>query len=489
MSHNLYSLLAARFESARDSACLELEDGTTYSYADLDAHTARYANLLVSLGLKPGDRVAAQIEKSAQAVFLYFGCLRAGIAYLPLNTAYQSAEIAYFVRDAEPAAAFCRPESRAWFSGVRNILDLDAAATQPASFKTVTSAPDDLACIVYTSGTTGRAKGAMLTHRNLGSNATALHAHWAFQHGDVLLHSLPLFHVHGLFVALHTALFNGSRIILLPRFDARLVMRRLPQATVFMGVPTYYVRLLSDPEFDNVLCRGMRLFVSGSAPLLRETFNEFRARTGHTILERYGMTETGMNTSNPYDGERRAGTVGKHLPGVEIRIADEADRSLPVGEIGQIQVRGPNVMPGYWRLPDRRHDDFSADGYFRTGDLGELDGDGYLCIVGREKDLVISGGYNVYPKEIEMLLDELPGVSESAAFGVPHTDLGEALTVAIVPKSGMALTEQEVIAYVKQRLANYKVPKRVVFLPDLPRNAMGKVLKNELRSAYSDKSY
>jgi malonyl-CoA/methylmalonyl-CoA synthetase len=487
MGHNLYALLASRFDGARDAVCLELDDGTRFSYADLDAETARFANLLVSLGLKRGDRVAAQIEKSAHSVFLYLGCLRAGLVFLPLNTAYQRNEIGYFVGDAEPAAAFCRPEARAWFEGVPHRLELDAAAGQPARFETVASEAEDLACIVYTSGTTGRAKGAMVTHRNLGANALALHSCWQFRPGDVLIHALPLFHVHGLFVALHTALLNASRIILLPRFDATPVMRHFAHSTVFMGVPTYYVRLLAEPNLDAELCGRMRLFVSGSAPLLPETFNAFRQRTGHTILERYGMTETGMNTSNPYDAERRSGTVGLPLPGVEVRVADDADRPLAAGDIGRIQVRGPNVMPGYWRLPERRQDDFAADGYFRTGDLGRLDADGYLSIVGREKDLVISGGYNVYPKEIEMLLDELPGVTESAAFGVPHADLGEALNVAIVAKPGAGLTQEEVIAHVKRNLANFKVPKRVIFVPELPRNAMGKVLKNELRVTYGGK--
>jgi malonyl-CoA/methylmalonyl-CoA synthetase len=487
MANNLYALLASRFKGARDAVSLELDDGTRYTYADLDAETARFANLLVSLGLKRGDRVAAQIEKSPQSVFLYLGCLRAGMVFLPLNTAYQRNEIGYFVGDAEPAAAFCRPDARAWFDGVPHRLDLSAAAGQSAQFETVASEAEDLACIVYTSGTTGRAKGAMVTHLNLASNALALHGSWKFSPGDVLIHSLPLFHVHGLFVALHTALLNASRIIFLPRFDAGPVMRHFAHATVFMGVPTYYVRLLSEPALDAALCSRMRLFVSGSAPLLPETFNAFRSRTGHTILERYGMTETGMNTSNPYDAERRGGTVGLPLPGIELRIADEADRLLAFGEIGGIQVRGPNVMPGYWRLPDRRQEDFAADGYFRTGDLGRLDADGYLSIVGREKDLVISGGYNIYPKEIEMLLDELPGVAESAAFGVPHADLGEALTVAIVAKPGAGLTQEGVIAHVKRNLANFKVPKRVIFVPELPRNAMGKVLKNELRGVYSGK--
>ena len=487
MNDNLYALLAARFAAARGEVCLELPDGTAYTYADLDAESARYANLLTSLGLTRGDRVAVQLEKSAQAVFLYLGCLRAGFVYLPLNTAYQQGEIAHFVQDAEPAASFCRPEAAAWFSAVPHRLGLDAAAGHAGRFDTVQSAPQDLACIVYTSGTTGRAKGAMLTHGNLSSNALTLHGYWQFRPGDVLLHSLPLFHVHGLFVALHTALLNASRVLLLPKFDAAPVMRELPRATVFMGVPTYYVRLLAEPAFDASLCRGLRLFVSGSAPLLQETFKEFRQRTGHTILERYGMTETGMNTSNPYDGERRAGTVGLPLPGVSVRVAAADDAALPPGEIGRIQVRGPNVMPGYWRMPERNKEEFTADGFFRTGDLGRLDADGYLSIVGREKDLVISGGYNIYPKEIEMVLEELPGITESAAFGVPHADFGEALMAAIVAKPGAALTEEGVVAHVKGKLANFKVPKRVFFMADLPRNTMGKVLKNELRATFGAK--
>ena len=486
MNGNLYALLSSRFSAVPEAVAIELEDGTTFSYADVDAESARYANLLTGLGLKAGDRVCAQVEKSVQAVFLYLGCLRAGLVYLPLNTAYQESEIRYFVGDAEPAAAFCSPAARG-FDAVPHRLQLGASAGASATFKTVESRPDDLACIVYTSGTTGRAKGAMVTHGNLCSNALALHAFWKFRSGDVLLHCLPLFHVHGLFVALHTALLNASRIILLPRFDAGAVLERLPRATVFMGVPTYYVRLLSDAGLDAPACASMRLFVSGSAPLLAETFAEFERRTGHAILERYGMTETGMNTSNPYEGRRRAGTVGLPLPGITVRVADAADRPLPPGEIGGIQVRGPNVMPGYWRLPERRQDDFTSDGFFRTGDLGRFDPDGYLSIVGREKDLVISGGYNVYPKEIEMLVDEMPGVAESAAFGVPHPDFGEALNVAIVPKPGATLTGEEVIAYVKARLANFKVPKRVVFLRELPRNTMGKVMKNRLREDYGGK--
>jgi len=486
MSENLYSLLAESFARARDAVCIELADGATYSYADLDAETARYANLLVSLGLKPGDRVLAQVEKSPQAVFLYLGCLRAGMVYLPLNTAYQAGEVAHFIADAAPRVAFCRPEVRDWYSGVPHRLELGAAtaATQPAKFTTVSRAGEDLACLIYTSGTTGRPKGAMVTHHNLTSNAAALHQAWRFKSGDVLLHALPLFHVHGLFVALHTALLNASRMIFLPRFDADDVVRLLPRCTVFMGVPTYYVRLLGEAGFTKATCAKARLFVSGSAPLARDTFDEFRARTGHAILERYGMTETGMNTSNPYEGERRAGTVGLPLPGVEVRVVNDADQPLATGGTGHIQVRGPNVMPGYWKLPEKNKEEFTADGFFRTGDIGAYDGQGYLSIVGRAKDMVISGGFNVYPKEVELLLDEMPGVRESAVFGVPHADFGEAVVAAIVLAPGASITERAVIDHVKSRLANFKVPKRVVFLPELPRNAMGKVLKADLRAKY-----
>jgi len=496
---NLYSLLAERFASAREAPALELEDGRCYTYRDLDAESARYANLLTSLGLERGDRVAAQIDKTPQAIFLYLGCQRAGYVYLPLNTAYQTGEVAFFFGDAEPKVAVGRPEARAWFgdvaraAGVPHVFELDAqgggslaaaAAEQAPTYATVTSTANDLASIIYTSGTTGRSKGAMVTHGNLASNAQALHGYWRFQPGDVLVHALPIFHVHGLFVALHTALLNASKIVFLPRFDARRVMRHLPAATVFMGVPTYYVRLLAEPDFTRELCARMRLFISGSAPLLFETFNEFRQRTGHTILERYGMTETGMNTSNPCDGERRGGTVGFPLPGVEVRVVDEADRPLPAGETGGVQVRGPNVLPGYWRLPEKNREEFTADGFFRTGDVGKFDRDGYLTIVGRSKDLVISGGYNVYPKEIELLLDEMPGVEESAVIGVPHPDFGEAVTAVIVSKKGAQLTEEHVITHVKGKLANFKIPKRVHFVAELPRNAMGKVQKNVLRQQF-----
>jgi len=481
---NLYALLAQRFAPAAGAVCLELEDGRLYTYAELERESARYARWLTGLGLERGDRVAAQIDKSAENVFLYLGCLRAGLVFLPLNTAYQRDEIAYFVADAEPKAAFCRHESREWFAGVPHVLAPGPAGGTAGAFETRAARADELACLIYTSGTTGRPKGAMITHGNLGSNALALHAAWRFAPDDVLVHALPLFHVHGLFVALHTALLNASRIVFHSRFEASAVLRALPRASVFMGVPTYYVRLLAEPGLDRQACAGMRLFVSGSAPLAVDTFEAFRSRTGHTILERYGMTETGMNTTNPYDGERRGGTVGMPLPGVEVRVVDDGDAVLPAGATGHVQVRGPNVMAGYWKRPDKNHEEFTADRFFRTGDVGCFDERGYLSIVGRAKDMVISGGYNVYPREIEMLLDELPGVRESAVFGVPHADFGEAVMAAIVPQPGAGLTEAAVIAHAKERLANFKVPKRVIFLAELPRNTMGKVLKAELRAAY-----
>jgi malonyl-CoA/methylmalonyl-CoA synthetase len=472
---NLYGLLAARFAGTPEATCLETADGTRYRYADLEAESARFANLLRAAGLAPGDRVVAQIDKGPGAVFLYLGCLRAGLAYVPLNTAYQESEVAYFLADAEPKAAFCRAQSRAWFGAVPNLLELADAAGRPAEFRTVERAPGDLAALIYTSGTTGRSKGAMVTHGNLSSNALALHRAWGFRPGDVLLHALPVFHVHGLFVALHTALANASPIIFLEKFDAPEVIRHLPRATVFMGVPTYYVRLLAEARLDRALCAGMRLFVSGSAPLPEDTFNEFRRRTGHTILERYGMSEAGMIASNPYEGERRAGTVGPPLPGVEVRVA---------GDPGEIEVRGPNVFAGYWRQPEKTREEFTADGWFRTGDIGRLSADGYLSIVGRAKDLVISGGYNVYPKEVELVLDEFPGVAESAVFGVPHPDFGEAVTAAVVPKAGAALSEEALLAHVRAKLANFKAPKRVHLVAELPRNAMGKVQKAVLRGRF-----
>jgi malonyl-CoA/methylmalonyl-CoA synthetase len=499
---NIYELFESRFPADKTRTFIETPQGERFSYADLDLFTAQLASMLSGLDVAPGERVAVQVEKSPQALFLYLACLRAGFAYLPLNSAYQEGEIGYFLENAEPAIVVAQPKSLSWLQpivqrlGIRHLFTLDeeghgslieTAQLAPRKFDVVDRADDDLAAILYTSGTTGRSKGAMISHRNLASNAKVLHDFWGFRPTDVLLHALPLFHVHGLFVAAHCALLSGGSMLFHNRFDTEAILRDLKRATVFMGVPTFYVRLLGEREFDQTHCRNVRLFVSGSAPLLPETFSEFKARTGHTILERYGMTETGMLTSNPLNGERKGGTVGPPLPGVSVRVVGDANEPLPAGEIGSIQVKGDNVLSGYWRLPEKNKEEFTADGYFKTGDVGRFDADGYVSIVGRSKDLVITGGYNVYPKEIELLIDEMPGVSESAVIGVPHEDFGEAVTAVVVCKAGESgLNEAAVISALKQKLANFKVPKRVHFVDDLPRNSMGKVQKNVLRERYKD---
>lgn len=503
---NLYAHLERHFPAARDAAAIETQEGRTLSWRDLDAGVARLAQLLAGLGLEAGARVAVQVEKSPEALLLYLATLRAGYVYLPLNTAYREAEIGYFLGDAEPGVVVCDPAAQDWVrplarkAGSRWLFTLDArgrgtlmdaARPLPTHFDTVDRSEEDLAAILYTSGTTGRSKGAMLTHGNLASNADVLKTAWQWRPGDVLLHALPIFHVHGLFVACHGALLNGSKMIWLPKFDPAEVVKRLPFATVFMGVPTMYVRLLADPALDRELCGSMRLFISGSAPLLMETFNAFRERTGHTILERYGMSETVMLTSNPYDEPRLGGTVGRPLPGVSVRIVDDAGAPCPTGAIGHIQVKGPNVFKGYWRMPDKTREEFTADGYFRTGDVGRFGSeDGsvppdYVSIVGRSKDLIITGGYNVYPKEIESFIDEMAGVAESAVIGVPHPEFGEAVTAVVVPRPGARLAEEAIIAELKTRIANYKVPKRVHVVEELPRNTMGKVQKNLLRQRFS----
>jgi len=499
MNANLYSLFASRFPQDKTSCCIETHDGLCYSWDDLERATAKIANLLASLILPKGSRIAVQVEKSPEALMLYLATIRAGFVYLPLNTAYRAAELAYFIGDAEPAVFVCSPENVAWVSeiaqaaGTQHILTLSDARTgtlleqatpQPDIFDTINTASDDLAAILYTSGTTGRSKGAMLSHGNLASNALVLHDYWYWQKDDVLLHALPLFHVHGLFVASHGALLNGSKMIFLPRLDTAEVMRYLPQATVFMGVPTYYVRLLADPEFNRTACANMRLFISGSAPMLLDTFTEFAHRTGHTILERYGMSETTMLVSNPFKGERRAGTTGLPLPGVSVRIVREDGTLCASEENGDIQVKGPNVFQGYWRMPEKTAEEFTTDAYFKTGDVGKISADGYISIVGRSKDLIITGGYNVYPKEVESFIDELDGVTESAVIGLPHPDFGEAVTAIIVLKPDAGLSEAGVIADIKEKIANFKVPKRVVFVDSLPRNTMGKVQKNLLRDRY-----
>ena len=497
MTANFYAAVAASIDAGPERVFLETDDGKTHVRADLARESARFARLLIEAGAVRGDRVAVQVEKSPACLFLYLGCLRAGLVYLPLNTAYQRSELTYFLQDARPSIVVCKPESidlmRELSAAATPVLTLDgegrgsladAAAALPSEFVTVDSAPDDVAVILYTSGTTGRSKGAMVTHRNLLSNARALIDCWRFSERDVLLHALPVFHIHGLFVANHCALLSGARVLWHRKFDPALVLRDLPRATVMMGVPTFYTRLLAQPQFDREVCRNMRLFISGSAPLLLETFKDFQARTGQTILERYGMSEAGMICSNPLDAQRRGGSVGFPLPGVSVRVANEQDRPLTRGEVGGIQLKGENVFAGYWHMPEKTREEFTVDGYFRTGDVGTIDADGYVSIVGRAKDLIISGGYNVYPKEIELALDALPGVAESAVIGVPHPDFGEAVAAVVVARKDAELDPAAMIAELKKNFANYKVPKQVHVVEDLPRNAMGKVQKALLRERY-----
>jgi malonyl-CoA/methylmalonyl-CoA synthetase len=498
---NFFTLLATHMAPHSARVCLETPAGLRYTFSELETETARYANWLGRAGLKRGDRVAVQVEKSPAALFFYLACLRAGLIFVPLNTAYRDLELEHFLDDAAPALVVCAPERVAAIQALatpRHIAHVytlnaegrgslvDAARDAGVDCPPVAVDGDTIAVILYTSGTTGRPKGAMISHANLASNALALHQAWGFRDGDVLLHALPIFHIHGLFVACHTALLNASTMLFLPKFDAKTVIALLPRATVFMGVPTFYTRLLADPAFGKETCRTMRLFTCGSAPLLPQTFHEFEQRTGHTILERYGMTETGMNTSNPLDGLRRPGTVGLPLPGVNVRIVDRQDHEVPAGDTGQLLVKGQNVFKGYWRLPDKTAEEFTSDGYFRTGDLARMDPDGYIAIVGRAKDLIISGGFNIYPKEIEGYLDKLDGVLESAVIGAPHPDFGEAVVAVIVRKpEGAALTEASVITTLKSQIAGFKVPKRVFFVDALPRNTMGKVQKNLLRDQYA----
>ena len=498
MSENLYAAFHLDLCDPK-KPFLRTPEGRVVTYADLEAGSGRMANALQDLGVKPGDRVAVQVEKSPEVVLLYLACLRAGAVYLPLNTAYTLAELAYFIGDAEPALVVCDPKSREGIARIAagsaaavETLDAkgegslaDRAAAQPPAFADVARTGEDLAAILYTSGTTGRSKGAMLTHANLAANARVLMRQWRFTVDDVLLHALPIFHIHGLFVAMNVTLMAGASLILLPKFDPDAMIRLLPEATVMMGVPTFYVRLLQDARLNRELTGSVRLFVSGSAPLLAETHRQWRERTGHAILERYGMTETGMNTSNPYDGERVAGTVGPPLPGVDLRIADpETGAPLPQGEVGMIEVRGPNVFKGYWRMPEKTQAEMRPDGFFITGDLGLIDERGYVQIVGRGKDLIITGGYNVYPKEVETEIDALPGVIESAVIGLPHPDLGEGVTAVIAAERESPRDEAAVLKALSERLAGFKRPKRVLFVDDLPRNTMGKVQKAALREAH-----
>lgn len=505
-NNNLFAALRAAFPEDLDAVAVETDTGLNYSWRDLDRSTAMMANLLKSLELPEGARIAVQVEKSVEAMMLYLATLRAGYVFLPLNTAYQSAEIEYFIGNAEPSVVVCSRKNFGWVSkiafkaGTQNVFTLDddrtgslleRAAHCSDRHEVAQRGADDLAAILYTSGTTGRSKGAMLSHGNMLSNALVLKDYWGWTatggpegRGDVLIHALPIFHVHGLFVAIHGALINGSKMIWLSKFDPKLVVQKLPEATVFMGVPTLYVRLLAEPGLNREACRNMRLFVAGSAPLLIETFTEWQERTGHTILERYGMSETAMLTSNPYQGERRGGTVGFALPGVSLRVQDDAGQPLPTGEIGGIQVKGPNIFKGYWRMPEKTKEEFTADGYFKTGDVGKIDERGYITIVGRSKDLIISGGYNVYPAEIEGYINDMPGVAESALVGVPHPDFGEVGIAVVIPRPGAALDAEQIIARLKAQLANFKIPKRCFIVSELPRNTMGKVQKNILREQH-----
>jgi malonyl-CoA/methylmalonyl-CoA synthetase len=498
-NRNLFAALRAAFPQDLDAVAVETDSGLAYSWRDLDRGTAMIANLLQSLGIAPGARIAVQVEKSVEGMMLYLATLRAGYVFLPLNTAYQKAEIEYFVGNAEPAVVVCTPANFGWVSKIafqagtqhvftlgddRNGSLLERAARQPDAHEIAVRGEDDLSAIVYTSGTTGRSKGAMITHGNMLSNAQVLKKYWGWRPGDVLIHALPIFHVHGLFVAIHGALLNGSKMLWFAKFDPKRVIDRLLDATVFMGVPTLYTRMLAESRLNPVVCRNMRLFISGSAPLLPETHAEWKERTGHVILERYGMSETIMLTSNPYDGERRGGTVGFPLPGVQLRVRGDQGQDLPAGEIGGIQVKGPNVFKGYWRMPEKTKEEFTADGWFKTGDVGRIDERGYVTIVGRSKDLIISGGYNVYPAEIEGYLNELPGVAESAVVGVPHPDFGEVGVAIVIPRAGAQLEPEALIATLKSQLANFKIPKRCFVVPELPRNTMGKVQKNLLREAH-----
>ncbi len=500
MNANLFSRL---FDGLDDPTRLAIEtlDGGRISYGDLIAQAGQIANVLVSCGVKPGDRVAAQTEKSVPGLVLYLAAVRAGAVYLPLNTAYTLNELEYFLTDAEPSLVVCDPARAEGIGAIAarvgagiKTLDADgrgslsdAAADASPAFATVARAGDDLAAILYTSGTTGRSKGAMLTHDNLASNSLSLVDTWRFTDRDVLIHALPIYHTHGLFVASNVTLFARAAMIFLPKFDPELIIRLMARATVLMGVPTFYTRLLHSPALSRESTAHMRLFISGSAPLLADTHREWAARTGHAVLERYGMTETNMNTSNPYDGDRVPGAVGRALPGVAVRVTDpETGTELARDTIGMIEVRGPNVFKGYWRMPEKTKAEFRDDGFFITGDLGKIDGQGYVHILGRGKDLVISGGFNVYPKEIESEIDAMPGVVESAVIGVPHADFGEGVTAVVVRDKGAKVDEAAVLRALDGRLAKFKMPKRVIVVDELPRNAMGKVQKNILRDTYAD---
>ena len=496
---NLYQIFRDRFEAHLDQPFLISPGESVCSYGDIDRLSACFAAALKQEGVNVLDRVVVQVDKSTGAVALYLACLRIGAVYVPLNVAYTAAELTYFLSDAAPSLFICRPESVGQLDEVAREAGVPVTRTLGTSLdgsfghlahklapsEALTQcAPNDVAAMLYTSGTTGRSKGAMLTMENLASNAMTLHKYWGFRPGDVLLHTLPIFHVHGLFVALHCAMLNASSMIFLPGFNSHEVRRALADATVMMGVPTFYTRLLDNEEFTPEDCRNIRLFISGSAPLTEQTFTEFEQRTGHRILERYGMTETNMITSNPLDGERIPGTVGYALPGIEVRVTGDSGETLPPGEIASVELKGPNVFKGYWRMPQKTEQEFRSDGFFITGDLGLLDQDGRLSLVGRSKDLIISGGYNIYPKEIESVIDGLPGVVESAVIGTPHPDFGESVIAIVVAGKDQVITAASIVEATALQLARFKQPRRVILVDELPRNTMGKVQKNILRNRY-----
>ncbi len=500
MSANLFELFQNSYRTRAEQIFLQLDDGSEFSFAEVDRLSAQMAKLLNSRGVEPGDRVMAQVEKTPAMVALYLASLRTGAVFVPLNTAFTPSEVDYFMQDAAPRLFFCSMGDKgnlreiANRAGVAEVLELGiteahgfwrmAAMVDPDD-RVVPREEGDLAAFLYTSGTTGRSKGAMLSHGNLASNVQTLHKLWQLQPEDVLLHALPIFHIHGLFVALHCALLNASRVLFMQTFDPERVIEGLRgEATVMMGVPTFYTRLLANPDFGADDCSGVRLFISGSAPMTEQVHAEWTERTGQRILERYGMTEAGMITSNPCDGDRVPGTVGFPLPGISVRISDDSGAELPRGEIGSIEVKGPNIFQGYWKMPKKTAEEFRADGYFITGDLGRMDDEGRVSIVGREKDLIISGGYNVYPKEIELLIDEMAGVVESAVIGLPHPDFGEAVVAVVVPENADALTREQLIAQLKESVAGFKCPKICFFVDQLPRNTMGKVQKNLLREQF-----
>ena len=500
MTNPLFDTLFGRHQG-KATPFLETPEGIVITHSEFLDMAAQYAHVLVELGVKPGDRVAVQVGKSPQALAVYAACVQAGIVFLPLNTAYTPDEVSYFIENSGARVLLCdgtRSEPLAPIAAasqaILETMDSDGsgsfttkAASMASVFSTVERSENDLAAFLYTSGTTGRSKGAMLTQANLLSNCTTLRQEWAFTSDDVLLHALPIFHTHGLFVATNIALLAGSKVVFMPKFDLDVIIVQMPKATTMMGVPTFYTRLLEDARFTKDLAQQMRLFISGSAPLLAETHVQFEQRTGHRILERYGMTETNMNTSNPYKGERRAGTVGFPLPGVEVKITDSTTgATLPQGDIGEIEVRGPNVFKGYWQMPEKTAEELREDGFFITGDLGQIDEDGYLHIVGRNKDLIISGGYNIYPKEIELLLDTEDGVLESAVVGVPHPDFGETVLGILVAKPGAELDLDAMKQNISTCLARFKHPQKLVVVPELPRNTMGKVQKKALRDEYKD---